>query len=162
MGRWRRLGGAGFCALIYRKKGIRLWRQCMSDRIIIVSEAGWQAARELSIELSKRSLKATNLIKGRPQPAVIKMITRYKGIKNIFIYHKLFAIVLVIDILYYSVFSKRLFIFTTKEKTEKRLLRLGRIFRNISMARLREKNGRFSVFDLNMNNIDYKEFLGIA
>jgi len=134
----------------------------MSDRIVIVSEAGWQAARELSIKLSKRSSEVTNLIKGRPEPAAIKMITRYKGIKNIFIHHKLFAMVLVIDILYCSIFSKRLFIFTTKEKTEKRLLRLGRIFKNISMARLREVKGHFSVFDLDMKALDYKEFLGIA
>ncbi|MBU4589910.1 MAG: hypothetical protein KKG01_03195 [Candidatus Omnitrophica bacterium] len=134
----------------------------MTDRIVIVSEVGWQGARELSIELSNRSVGATNLIKGRPEDDVIKMITRYKEIKNIFIVNKLFVMVLFIDILCYSIFSKRLFIFTTKEKTEKRLLMLGRIFKNIRLARLREAGGRFTVFDSNMNSLDYKEFLGIA
>lgn len=132
----------------------------MTGKIVIVSEAGWQGARELSIEISERSVEVINLIKGRPDKDVINMITKRRKVKNIFIPQSLFPVILFQYILRYSFFSKTLFAFLTKEKTEKMLSKLKGISKNIRLARLREEKGHFAVFDLNMNKLDYKKFLG--
>lgn len=127
--------------------------------VIIISEAGWQGARRLSIELSKKAIGVIVLIKGRLNKDERNMITKYKGIKNIFLPKKLFIPLSYMYIVYRSIFSA-LFIFATKEKTEKSLIKLKKIFRSVNLARLREANGNFIIFDLDKKPIDYKGFLG--
>lgn len=129
--------------------------------IIIISEAGWQGARELSIELSKRIIAVAVLIKGSINKDEKNMITRYRGINNIFIPQKLFAFISYIYAIYCSICLKRLFIFATKEKTEKNILRLKKVFNNINLAKLREDKGHFVIFNLDMKPIDYRDFLQI-
>ena len=129
-------------------------------RIIIISEAGWQGARRLAIELSKKAIGVTVLIKGRLNKDERNMITKYNGIKNIFLPKKLFIPLSYMYIIYCSIFSS-LFIFATKEKTEKSLIKLKKIFKSANLARLREANGNFIIFDLDMKPIDYKDFLQI-
>ena len=128
-------------------------------RVIIVSEAGWQGARQLSIELSKHGVTATMLIKGKLNRDEVNMITKYKGIKNIFIPQKLFIVIMLICVLSSVIFLKPIVIFGTKEKTEKTLLGLGKYFKNIYLLRLRESKSYFNVFDSNMKPVNYKDFL---
>lgn len=127
--------------------------------IIIISEAGWQGARQLSIELSKKGIMAIVLIKGRLGRHERDMITKYKGIKNIFISQKLFAVLIFAYILFLAICFKPMVIFVTKEKTEKTILKLEKFFKNIHLARLRESENYFSVFDLNMRLVDYRSYL---
>jgi len=128
-------------------------------RVVIVSEAGWQGARQLSIELSKHGIAAAILIKGKLNRDEVNMITKYKGIKNIFISQKLFMVIMLMRVLFNVIFLKPIVIFGTKEKTEKILLGLGKYFKNIYLLRLRESKNYFNVFDSNMKPVNYKDFL---
>ena len=128
-------------------------------RIIIISEAGWQGVRQLSIELSKHGIAATILIKGKLNRDEVNMITKYKGIKNIFIPQKLFMVIMLMRVLSSVIFLKPVVIFSTKEKTEKTLLGLGKYFKNIYLLRLRESKNYFNVFDSNIKPVNYKDFL---
>ena len=87
------------------------------------------------------------------------MITKYMGIKNIFISQKLFAVLMFAYILSLAICFKPMVIFVTKEKTEKTILKLEKFFKNIHLARLKESENYFSVFDLNMGLVDYRSYL---
>lgn len=128
-------------------------------KVIIVSDSGWQGARQLSIELSKQGAAATVFIRGKLNRDEANMITKYKGIKNIFIPQKLFMVIVLMHVLSGVIFLKPVVIFGTKEKTEKTLLGLGKYFKNIYLLRLRESKNSFNVFDPGMRPVHYKDFL---
>ncbi len=128
-------------------------------KVVIVSEAGWRGARQLSIELSKHGIASTIFIKGKLNRDEVNMITKYKGIKNIFISQKLFMVIMLMRVLSSVIFLKPIVIFGTKEKTEKTLLGLRKYFKNIYLLRLRESKNYFNVFDSNMKPVNYEDFL---
>lgn len=91
-------------------------------RVIIISELGWQGARQLSIELSKNSIRPTVLIRGRPAKDERGMINKYNGIRNVFIPQKLFAFISLIYMIYCSFFQRR-YLSLLQKKRQRRPLR---------------------------------------
>ncbi len=53
--------------------------------ILILCEAGWRDARELSLELARRGIENFVLVKGNPGAEVKAFITQHKLIHNYFI-----------------------------------------------------------------------------
>lgn len=93
----------------------------MSKKYIILCEAGWHAARELSLEMARKNIRSSVLIKGRPDKEVRRMITGHKLISNVFIPDKFFAVFVFLRILSGILFGKELAVFYNKGKTEKML-----------------------------------------
>jgi len=90
----------------------------MSKKHIILCEAGWHHARELSLEMARKNIPALVLIKGRPEKEVRGMISGHSLINNIFIPEKFFAVFLFLYILSGILTGKELMVFYNKGKTE--------------------------------------------
>lgn len=99
----------------------------MSKKHVILCEAGWHNARELSLELARKNIPAQVLIKGRPEKEVRQMISRRDLINNIFIPDKFFAVFVFLYIFSGILFGKELAVFYNKGKTEKMLAGFKRI-----------------------------------
>lgn len=108
----------------------------MSKKYVLICEAGWRYVRERAIEFSNKNIYATILIKGLPAKEVRDMITRLKGIDNIFIPDKIYPFFLFMYI-FLNIFSgKELLLFVTKEKTHDRLIGLKSIFKKIQIQKI--------------------------
>ncbi|MBU3911969.1 MAG: hypothetical protein KKD90_05225 [Candidatus Omnitrophica bacterium] len=109
----------------------------MSKRYIFVCEIGWQKTRGLSISLAQKKIRSVVLIKGMPDKQVKNMITKYEGVKNVFIPEKFFKPYM-FSYIFLNIFTGRsLSLFAeTKEKTYIGLENLKRLFPRIELTRL--------------------------
>ncbi len=106
-------------------------------RNILLCEIGWRRVRGQSISLAQKKIRSIVLIKGWPDKHVMSMITKYEGIKNVFIPEGLFK-PLVFAYLFLNIFTGRslsLFV-EVKEKTYVRLRNLKKVFCSIELTRL--------------------------
>lgn len=108
----------------------------MFNKHIILCEAGWHNARELSLELSRKNIPSAVLIKGRPEKEVRQMISRHGLINNIFIPEKVFAIFLFLYIFSSVFFTRELTVFFNKEKTYNMIAGFKKVFRRIRLERV--------------------------
>ena len=113
----------------------------MYKKHILVCESGWRGIRELSIDLAGRDIPSTVLIEGLIDKEVREMITRHRGIRNLFIPERIFMPFLFVYVLVSSlVFSRRgLAIFLSKEKTYNRLAPFKKISPRIELVKIGDK-----------------------
>ena len=102
----------------------------MYKKHILVCESGWRKIRELSIKLAKQDIVSTVLIEGLVEPQVKAMITRHRGINNVFIPEGVFTpllfIYLTVALVIYP--KRKLAVYLSKERTYNRLS----VFRKVS------------------------------
>ena len=108
----------------------------MSNKYIILCEAGWHNARELSLELCRRNIPSSVLIKGRPGKEVRGMITGHSLINNIFIPEKLFSVFLFLYIFSSIFITGELTVFFNKEKTYNMIAGLKKVFSRIRLEKV--------------------------
>lgn len=111
----------------------------MSKRYIILCEAGWHNARELSLEIARKNMRSSVLIKGRPEKEVRQMISRRNLINNIFIPDKFFAVFVFLYIFSGILFGKELAVFYNKGKTEKMLAGFKKISSRFKLEKVHIK-----------------------
>ena len=100
----------------------------MSKKYIILCEAGWHNARELSLEMARKDIPSTVLIKGRPEKDVRQMILGHDLISNVFIPDRFFVIFLFLYIFSNILSAKEVTVFFNKEKMQNMLA----VFKKIS------------------------------
>ncbi len=113
----------------------------MYKKYILACESGWRGIRELSIDLAGKDIPSTVLIEGLIEKETREMITRHKGIRNLFIPAKIFTPFLFVYVFISSiVFSRRgLSIFLSKEKTYNRVTLFKKIFPHIELAKVYDR-----------------------
>jgi len=99
----------------------------MFKKYIILCEAGWHNARELSLEMSRKNIPSTALIKGRPEKDVRQMISRHDLINNMFIPDRFFAIFLFLYLFLNILSAKEVMVFFNKGKTQNMLAVFNKI-----------------------------------
>nr|MBU1328415.1 hypothetical protein [Candidatus Omnitrophota bacterium] len=111
----------------------------MSKKHVILCEAGWHNARELSLELDRKNIPVSVLIKGRPEKEARQMISRHKLISNIFIPDKFFAVFVFLYVFSGILFGKELEVFYNKGKTEKMLAGFKKISAKFQLEKIHIK-----------------------
>ncbi len=108
----------------------------MFKKYIILCEAGWHNARELSLEMSRKNMRSSVLIKGRPDKEARQMISRHKLISNIFIPDKFFAVFVYLYISLSVFFAKELVIFFNREKSYNMLSIFKKAFAKVRLEKV--------------------------
>ena len=74
--------------------------ETIMKEVIILSERGWQGARNCALALAKQGVRTSVLIKGRPDQEVREFIVKHDLIQNFFIFRRIFFVLLPFLIFY--------------------------------------------------------------
>ena len=127
-------------------------------RAIVLCEAGWMGARELSLFLARHGVEVEVLIAGFIERRIRKMITSYSNIHNTFIPKRIYNLYLFFYLIFISIFYNTSFFVSTNKMAKKRIVR----FLGAPIFFIREKANSYYINDHRQKEVSPELILNLV